>query len=138
MYFLYIIANKITNKIYIGQTKYPEKRWKQHKHLANKKIKHQHIHRAMNKYGIDNFTYEIIAQSINQEDADFAEIELIKQYDSRNPEIGYNFSAGGHVSERSVETRKKLVKNLKEEYLQEKALSYQKSKRIICLLLLKN
>lgn len=113
MHYLYIITNILSNKIYIGQTKYPERRWRQHKNLSNKKIKHQYIHYAMYKYGLENFTYEIIAQSITQEDADITEIDLIKQYDSCNPEIGYNFRSGGHVFERSMKTRKLISESLK-------------------------
>lgn len=112
MRYLYIIRNILNNKVYIGQTKNPEKRWKQHKSSCrNKPV--QYIHRAMAKYGIENFVYEIIAQSINQENADIIEIELIIQYDSRNPDAGYNFRAGGHVSERSEETKKRISEALK-------------------------
>lgn len=76
MHYLYKITNLINNKIYIGQTKRPNKRWYDHRYKsAPTKI----IHYAINKYGAHNFTFEIIAISKTQEDANDAEIELIEQ-----------------------------------------------------------
>ena len=51
--------------------------------------------RAIEKYGWDNFTYEILAQDLTEEDAKQLEKYYIKLYDSTNPEKGYNISAGG-------------------------------------------
>jgi len=117
MRYLYMITNRINGKIYIGQTNKEKYRWSQHKYIANNLEKFmktsQYIHKAMAKYGTTNFNYEIIAQSKSQEDADLSEIELIKQYDSRNHNKGYNFRIGGYVTERSEETRKKISESLK-------------------------
>lgn len=112
MRYLYTILNSLNNKIYVGQTKYPEKRWKQHKNLSNKKIKLQFIHKAMAKDGINNFIFEIIAICKTQEDSDEIEKCLIKQYNSRDTNFGYNFMPGGYSQERSEETRKRISKSL--------------------------
>lgn len=56
------------------------------------------ISRAIKKYGNDQFLYELIASCKTQEDADYTEIELIKQYDTMNDENGYNIWPGGKVS----------------------------------------
>ncbi|HEY5268368.1 MAG TPA: GIY-YIG nuclease family protein, partial [Candidatus Saccharimonadales bacterium] len=117
MHYLYKISDTLNNKVYIGQSKDPEKRWKQHKWLSNKIIKHQYIHRAIAKYGIDNFTFEVIATCISQEDADETEIILIKQYDSRNIEKGYNLGAGGNTNIPGEETRKKMSISAKQRII---------------------
>lgn len=95
MHYLYKITNQLNNKVYIGQTnnKY---RWRQHRYYSKfpEKTK-QYIHYTIKKYGIDNFTYEIIAQSLTQEGANETETILISQYNSCNKEYGYNIMPGG-------------------------------------------
>jgi len=90
MHYLYRITDALNNKIYIGQSNKETERWRQHKYLARQNEPVQYIHRAIKKYGVENFTYEVIAQCLTQEDADETEILLIKQYDSRNKDKGYN------------------------------------------------
>lgn len=98
MHYLYKITNQLNGKIYIGQTVNEKRRWTAHLSYAKKPEETgQHIHRAMAKYGVENFIYEIISTCETQEDADEAEIQLIKQYDSRNEEKGYNVAPGGNV-----------------------------------------
>lgn len=109
MQYIYIIRNILNNKVYIGQTKYPEKRWYQHKAIAASKGKtHQYIHKAIAKYGYQNFTFTVIDFGIDYHQTDCLERNYIIQYDSRNSEKGYNYSSGGYVGERSEETRKKI------------------------------
>ena len=95
MHYLYRITDALNNKIYIGQSNKETERWRQHKYLARQNEPVQYIHRAIKKYGVENFTYEVIAQCLTQEDADETEILLIKQYDSRNKDKGYNVAPGG-------------------------------------------
>jgi group I intron endonuclease len=99
MHYLYKITNLINQKIYIGQTNNPENRWASHKSSANNPDKYDGIiAKAFAKYGIDSFTFDIIAQCITQDDANYIEIELIKQYDSRNHSVGYNIAPGGETA----------------------------------------
>jgi group I intron endonuclease len=96
MIYLYKITNQLNGKVYIGQSNKEKERWRQHKYFGRNPDKtNQYIHKAMNKYGIDNFTYEVICTSLTQEDANEAEKQLIIQYDSRNKEKGYNLAPGG-------------------------------------------
>jgi group I intron endonuclease len=119
MHYLYRITNQINGKIYIGQSN-NNRRWSQHKYFA----KHpeqtgQHIHRAMAKYGVDNFVFEKIATCRTQEDANEVESFLIIQYDSRNKEYGYNSRIGGIAGVRgtvSEETKKKQSEGMKKAY----------------------
>lgn len=67
----------------------------------------QYIHRAMAKYGVESFIFEVIATCRTQEDTDEAESILIKQYDSRSKEYGYNLMVGGSYGGHSEETKEK-------------------------------
>lgn len=95
MHYLYRITNTLNYKVYIGQTINEKRRWQAHSSYAKQNEPIQYIHRAMKKYGVENFIYEVIAQCLTQEDADETEILLIQQYNSQNKEHGYNVAPGG-------------------------------------------
>ncbi len=99
MHFIYLITNLVNGKIYIGQAKKLLARWSNHKYMASRfgKRSRQPITRAIAKYGLSNFKFEHIASSLTQEDVNIAEVEIIAQYNSTNPSIGYNISPGGSV-----------------------------------------
>ena len=96
-------------KVYIGITHTkPKYRWGKggYGYRSN-----QHFANAINKYGWENFTHEILSDGLTQEQAERKETELISFYNSADPEYGYNVALGGHaLSERSRqkigETRK--------------------------------
>lgn len=69
-------------------------RWDNGKGYAN----NEHFTRAINKYGWENFTHEILLNDLTAEEAYQAEIELIAKYDSANRDKGYNKSTGGENS----------------------------------------
>ena len=131
-HYLYIIRNLLNNKIYIGQTINPKKRWCAHKTTSKKPI--QYISKAMAKYGINNFTFEIIAECLSQNDTDKVEVDLIKQYDSCNKYIGYNIKSGGIVStgwHHTNETKIKISKSEKGKIISaESKLKMSNSKKV--------
>ena len=88
---IYKITNKINGKVYIGQTIHPDRRWMEHKQKARHGQDKYLVHLAMNKYGEQNFTFEIIEWT---EDYNNEEKRLIKEYNSITPN-GYNISEGG-------------------------------------------
>lgn len=107
VHYLYKITNLINGKMYIGQTKHPSNRWYAHKWQAvNKPI--QIIHLAMAKYGIENFSYEIIAASKDQDSINEAEIICIEQYNCTAGNNGYNYERGGKNRPKSEEWKKKI------------------------------
>jgi len=110
MHYLYKITNLLNNKIYIGQTVQPTRRWYQHRRESAKPTKA--IHYAINKYGAHNFIFEVIAMSKTQADTDLVEIMLIQQYQSHYfTNNGYNMSMGGTGTNgyhHSKETKKKI------------------------------
>lgn len=89
---IYKITNLLNNKIYIGQSIHPEKRWKEHQQHAKACDDNYPIHLAINKYGANNFSFEILEWT---EDYDNEEAKLIQEYNSLVPN-GYNLIEGGH------------------------------------------
>ena len=79
-------------KVYIGITsQVPEKRWLN----GWGYVGNVYFTKAIQKYGWDNFTHEILFDGMTKEEAEAKEIELIAQYDSTNRSRGYNISLGG-------------------------------------------
>lgn len=116
MHFIYRITNTQNNKVYIGQTNNPSLRWSQHKSNAKYDRGQQVITRALTKYGVDVFEFEVIATCQTQDDVDFVEEQIIQEYDSRNPEKGYNVDIGGNTSPRTPGILAKISAALKEHY----------------------
>lgn len=60
---IYKITNKITGDCYIGQSIDIEKRWKEHINSSKNKNSSEYqkiLYRAFRKYGVNNFTFEIL------------------------------------------------------------------------------
>ena len=92
IFYIYKITNLLNSKIYIGQSVQPNKRWHQHK--KDSKTPRFTLQFAMNKYGVENFSFEIIACCKNQDDANYTETLLVSTYNSLLPN-GYNMTHGG-------------------------------------------
>lgn len=85
---IYKITNLINGKIYIGQDIYNNP-----KYFGSGKL----IKLSIKKYGIENFTKEIIEECSTSEELDEKEIYWIKEFNSTNREIGYNICEGGRT-----------------------------------------
>jgi hypothetical protein len=73
-----------------------EKRWSRHISTAMRsKGGRWHFPNAVRKHGPEAFSHEELAQSWNLEGANATEEKLILQYDTRNPEKGFNLAKGG-------------------------------------------
>ena len=86
--YIYKTTNLINNKIYIG------------KHMSEKVSKTYKgsgkiLKQAFKKYGKENFLCEVIATANTEDELNNLEAYWIEQYNSRDPEIGYNIVAGG-------------------------------------------
>lgn len=86
---IYKIENKINHKIYIGQSKNPEQRFKAH--CSKIKTYKSLINDAILKYGKENFSFEILGWF---EDYNEKEQYYINFYRSLIP-YGYNIQRGG-------------------------------------------
>lgn len=56
---IYKYTNKINNKTYIGLSNNIERRKNEHQYFANH-IQDTYFHKALYKYGIENFDFEIL------------------------------------------------------------------------------
>lgn len=92
--YIYIIANDVNEKVYIGQTIYPiEKRFKQHVRDRKKRaVEKRPLYRAMNKYGVEHFYINLI-EECSLEKQDERESYWIEYFDSYRR--GYNATKGG-------------------------------------------
>lgn len=60
---IYKITNVINNHSYIGSAKFILERWSVHKHqLRLNKHHSKYLQRAVNKYGIDSFKFEVLEE----------------------------------------------------------------------------
>jgi len=97
MFYIYLIHNIINNKVYVGKTSDPSKRWRKHLRIASGKRQKEkfYIHRAISKYGADNFVFSIVQQLHTEQEGDLAEAYWIEYFQSKNNEYGYNLTKGG-------------------------------------------
>lgn len=115
---VYGVLNVINGKIYIGQTtKSLEQRKKQHERDIKSRSPYI-FHRALNKYGWENFKWYIIKRCRNQEDLNNSEIATISQLKTQNYLYGYNISKGGRggaIVKRIVteETKRRISESVK-------------------------
>jgi len=96
---VYKITNLLNNKIYIGKTSDYKKRWYKHIYTSKKDIKKSLIHKAIKKYGIDNFKFEILEENLIQDELTNREIYYISLYKTNvkkyGNKYGYNLTDGG-------------------------------------------
>lgn len=121
---IYKITNLVNNKIYIGQTVNYEERVRHHKQTAfreNSKEKNRPLYKAIRKYGVDNFKFEIIDEASNLDELNNKEIYWIAYYDCCvDNDKGYNLDKGGKNGLKSEETKRKM----REAQMGEKSWSY--------------
>jgi len=92
---IYKITNIINNKIYIGQSIHIEKRFQEHINEAKNGRSNMLLHKAIRKYGSENFRFEIL-EECTEADLDAKECYYIDKLNSRNRELGYNLLEGGN------------------------------------------
>jgi group I intron endonuclease len=112
---IYCVTNLVNSKKYIGQTiKGLNYRQKCHFRYAFNYNSDNLFHRALRKYGKDNFLFEEIDSANSKLELDTKEIYWIKKYQSTNLENGYNICLGGqggasHNPEVADKIRKTLL-----------------------------
>lgn len=107
---IYKIINIIDKKVYIGQSIHLSKRKKEHfKDLELNKHANRHLQYAFNKYGKENFLFEIL-ERCEESELDDREIYYINLYNSTNCICGYNIRDGGAKGSFGDETKEKLMR----------------------------
>lgn len=94
-YEVYKVTNNITGKVYVGITNQGFKiRW--YKHCSDSiRGSMFPLHLAIRKYGIDNFTVQVIEICDTVDILKSRESYWIKELDSKNKTKGYNLTDGG-------------------------------------------
>lgn len=95
---IYKIENKINGKVYIGQSVDVYRRLK--KHIWEIENNNGVLYKAFKKYGIENFTYELI-EECGIDELDEKEVFYIQKYKSyvgMENSNGYNLNIGGGVN----------------------------------------
>lgn len=94
---IYMIRNKINNKVYIGQSVNIIKRWSVHKtypfnkknEKKNKRAYYSHLYNSIRKYGLENFEF-IILEECSRDLLNEKELYYIKKFNSTDFNFGYN------------------------------------------------
>ncbi len=104
---IYKISNLINNKFYIGSAIDYNRRLREHKSMLRlNKHSCKHLQNAYNKYGIDNFKFEIIEQVEDKTKL----IEREQYYiDTLKPEYNKNLIAGNSLGLKHTEESKRKI-----------------------------
>ena len=102
-YKVYKITNMVNGKIYIGYTSQTlNRRFNQHK-AKSKTNNLDNLHKAIVKYGFNNFKIELISSHNEMIDALNNEKKLIAEYNTIKN--GYNISSGGEWGSKEKPTQ---------------------------------
>lgn len=102
---IYIIKNKINNKVYVGQSVNSATRFKHHIYDGLNGSNNSLLDHAIKELGVENFWYEILEVT---EDYDEREKYWIKYYNCLTPN-GYNILIGGAGCGAGIENAKSLI-----------------------------
>ena len=112
MYKVYVWTNAVNGKRYVGTTGMSmEKR--AGCNGSNYKGS-PHFFSAIQKYGFDNFSYVILADNLTKEEAADLEKKYIKDFNTMNPEVGYNLQVGGFPETAPPEINKERAQRISE------------------------
>jgi group I intron endonuclease len=105
--YIYKFTHIESNKSYIGQTiQDPNQRRLEHISDSRHTTKEYHFHNAIRKYGIDSFTFEVIAEANSLAELNLLEEKFVVQYDSINN--GYNIRQAGGNKLHSEESKERM------------------------------
>ena len=106
---IYIITNLINNKKYVGQSVDVKRRIVHHRHKLNAgKHYNEHLQRAWNKYGKDNFSFDIL-EYCNIDELDELERKYISELNTMDEDFGYNGESGGHEGKKMSDEAKRKI-----------------------------
>lgn len=116
-----------SGKIYIGQTNDEKRRKRQHKNDARLGSKCL-FHKAIRKYGFDNFKYEVLVNCKTREEVNSMEVYYINKYKTTDRIYGYNSTNGGDGVEgfRHSEDAKRRIR----EFIRNRKVSEETRRRM--------
>lgn len=105
--YIYKFTHNSSGKSYIGQTiQDPNQRRLEHISDSRHTTKEYHFHNAIRKYGIDAFTFDVIAEASTLDELNLLEERFVEQYDSINN--GYNIRQPGGNKLHSEDSKKRM------------------------------
>lgn len=132
--FIYITTNHVNGKKYIGQKNYDKRgNWK--KYLGSGVI----LAKAIQKYGKENFSKEVVEECESKEQLDEREKYWIAYYDAVNSDNFYNIASGGDGGNTlSGFTKEQMIIHSKKQSKAKKGIINQgkdnsMAKQVICL-----
>lgn len=133
---IYLVTNLINQMKYVGQTTRTLKQRKSSHLSSSKKGSTYYLHRAIRKYGAENFKWEVIYNATSEEELNEKETYFIKEYNT-NSQDGYNLTEGGRGIrgwKHSELTKEKIkqcaIKNNSAQYLKKFVQSEEGRKKI--------
>lgn len=121
-----------SGRAYIGQSRRVKDRLMEHSrsHLKHKRYKCHALAAAIEKYGWDSMTVEILEDGLTEGELNDREIKLIKEHDTLKPN-GYNIMAGGSIcpwdNPDTADHLRKIHKT--EDYVQKQRNSWNDTRR---------
>jgi group I intron endonuclease len=109
-----------SSRVYIGQTiQNPNQR--RLEHIANSRHtpKTYHFHNALKKYGVDAFTFEVIAEATSLTELNLLEEKYVDQYNAINN--GFNIRQAGGNKLHSEESKQRMSEAQKLAHAKKKA-----------------
>lgn len=105
---IYKITNLINGNSYIGLSTHIEDRWKYHQTKYNwEREKDKTLYQAFIKYGVENFSFEILEECLPEELSEKEKFYINKYNTYKN---GYNMTAGGEDNQGESHPKHKLTK----------------------------
>ena len=119
-YYIYRITNNINHKTYIGQHKYCKSLFIEDGYMGSGVL----LKKAQKKYGIENFSKEIVTIAMSKSEADVLEKYYIAKERKENTYSCYNIADGGQGGgqkgyHHTEEARKRISETHKGRYVSE-------------------
>lgn len=116
---IYSIENVVNHKKYIGQSINIKSRWCKHKvDLNNGSHDNDYLQKSWNKYGENNFEFEIL-EECSKEELNEKERYYIDLYNTMNRDYGYNLKSGGQDKNYVTEYVKNKISESNKKYYEE-------------------
>lgn len=131
---IYMIQNKLNNKMYIGQAVDIERRWGDHRRgLRGGYHDNKHLQNSWKRDGEENFEFTFLLEC-EESNLNMYEEYYIFELMTYDPRVGYNKNYGGKSGRPTKETKRKLSESTKGKHHSEETkrkISKNNSKPVV-------
>ena len=118
--YIYKFTHISSGRSYIGQTvQNPNQRRLEHISDSKHTPREYHFHNALRKYGVESFTFDVIASATTLDELNLLEEKFVIQYDSINN--GFNIRQAGNNKLHSEESKKRMSESQKAAHARRKS-----------------